>query len=295
MSTAIEKRDGPIGLLEHFRTEPMGLVQHFFESGFFSDTRSLSQAVVKMAAGEELGLGPMTSMQGFHVIQGKPTISGQIMAAKVKRSERYDYRVREATAAKCRIEWFQGNESIGWSEYTFEQAQRAGLTGKDNWKKTPEDMLFNRAISRGVRRHCPDILAGATAYVPEELDVEVDGNGDPVHVEQPAMVPDVDPEPVDAEVVPDEEPAPAPVKTISKAEAGRIYDTAVGVEAIEPDQFAQAVSFVLEADAGDLSRKGQAVEVLAGLTEEQAGRVKQWIERKAANGGSGDQEGESNE
>lgn len=289
--TAVAKREeGSFGMLDHFRTDPVGLTQHFFESGFFSDTKSLSQAIVKMVAGEELGLGPMTSMQGFHVIQGKPTISGQIMASKVKMSAKYDYRVREATATRCLIEWFQDGESVGESEYTFEQAQRAGLTGKDNWRKTPEDMLFNRAIARGVRRHCPDVLAGATAYVPEELGVEVDTNGDPIHVEQsgsspePSPVEPSEPEEVDAQVVEDE-------STISKAEAGRIYDAAVAIDSIEPDKFAQAVGFVIEADPGDMSKKGKAMEVLAGMTEQQAERIKGWIEKRAGTG----QEGGENE
>lgn len=52
--------------------------------------------------------------------------------------------------------------------YTIEQAQRAALTGKDNWKKYPADMLAARCISRLAKRVYPDITQGC--YVPDEED-----------------------------------------------------------------------------------------------------------------------------
>lgn len=276
MSTDVEKHQPDRRRL--MERDPMGLADHFYRSGYFPDLQSLSQAVVKIATGEELGLGPMTSMRGIHIIKGQPSFAANLMASRVKSSGRYDYRVKKADAESCEIQWFEHGEVVGVSEYTLGQARRAGLVKEgSNWAKTPEDMLFARAVSRGVRRFCPDVMAGVTAYVPEELEsadvaetvtatVEVDPEPEPETVE-------------DAEVVPENE---APVKTISKAEAGRIYDAAVAVDSIEPDQFAQAVGFVLETDPGDISKKGKAVEVLATLSEEQAVKVKGWIEKKQA-------------
>ena len=59
------------------------------------------------------------------------------------------------------------NELVGEVEFTVEDAKRAGLTGKDNWRKYPSDMLWARMISRAKRRVAPDVCMGA--YVEGEI------------------------------------------------------------------------------------------------------------------------------
>jgi hypothetical protein len=44
--------------------------------------------------------------------------------------------------------------------WTFEQAQKAGLTGKDNWKNYPRAMLRARCIAEGVRAVYPAAIGG---------------------------------------------------------------------------------------------------------------------------------------
>jgi hypothetical protein len=48
-------------------------------------------------------------------------------------------------------------------------AERAQLLKNPTWKAYPEAMLFSRALTAGMRTHCPDALGGHTAYSPEEL------------------------------------------------------------------------------------------------------------------------------
>lgn len=50
-----------------------------------------------------------------------------------------------------------GSLRITW---TFEQAQRAHLTGKDNWKNYPRAMLRARCIAEGVRAVYPAAIGG---------------------------------------------------------------------------------------------------------------------------------------
>jgi hypothetical protein len=68
-------------------------------SGYFDAAKDMSQGVAQMAikimAGREMGYGPFASVQGIHVIQGKPSIAANLMAAAVKAHPRYDYRVRK--------------------------------------------------------------------------------------------------------------------------------------------------------------------------------------------------------
>jgi hypothetical protein len=148
-------------------SELMNLAKAFAESGMFSDTKSAAQAIVKIQAGQEIGIPPFAAMTGIHIIQGKPTIGAGLIASRLKGSGKYDYRVVEASEKVCSIDFYQGNTKIGNSTFTIEDARKA-LT--KNIDKFPKNMLFARAISNGVKWYCPDIFSGPV-YVPEEMQV----------------------------------------------------------------------------------------------------------------------------
>ena len=146
----------------------------FAASKYFMDAADKAQAVVKILAGQEIGIGAFASMTGIHVIKGKPTYGANILAAKVKGSGKYDYLVIEISEKACELEFYQGSRAIGKSRFTIEDARKAGTQNVDRF---PRNMLFARAISNGVRWYCPDVLNGVTAYVPEEFGAVVDDSG----------------------------------------------------------------------------------------------------------------------
>jgi hypothetical protein len=162
--------------------------QTMAKSGMFPDVTDGAKALVKILAGKEIGVTPFQSMTNIHVIQGKATMGANLMAAKVKGSGKYDYRVSELSNEKCSI-LFKQRESLaesGWADlgkftYSLEDAKRAGLvkTGS-SWEKYPSNMLFARAISSGVRIYCPDVFNGNLVYVPEELGAQVNEDGEPI-------------------------------------------------------------------------------------------------------------------
>jgi len=145
--------------------ELMNMAKAFAESGMFADTKSAAQAIVKIQAGQEIGIPPFAAMTGIHIIQGKPTIGAGLIASRVKGSGKYDYKVVEATELKCSIDFYQGKEKIGNSSFTIEDAKKA-LT--KNLDKYPKNMLFARAISNGVKWYTPDVFSGPV-YTPEEM------------------------------------------------------------------------------------------------------------------------------
>src|SRR4051812_4272281 len=70
------------------------LADHFTKSGLFGNTpKTQGEIIVKMLAGAENGFPPFASVQGIHVIQGKPEMGADLLARAVKQSGRYDYRV----------------------------------------------------------------------------------------------------------------------------------------------------------------------------------------------------------
>lgn len=149
-------------------------------SGFFSDTRQASQAIVKILAGQELGFGPFASMTGVNIIQNKPVLAANLMAAAVKRTGKYNYRVTKHTERECEITFFEGGQVSGTSSFSWDDAEKAGLTGKDNWKKYPRNMLFARALSNGQKWYAPDVFNGALVYTPDELGANVDEEGNAI-------------------------------------------------------------------------------------------------------------------
>lgn len=164
-------------------------------SGFFPDSKQAAQAIVKVLAGRELGFGAFASMTGVAVIQGKPVIGANLLAAAVKQTGKYNYRVLEHTEQVCKIAFYEGkihsDNCVGVSTFTMDDARAAGLTNKDNWKKYPRNMLFARAIANGQKWYAPDVFNGVTVYTPDEMgeNVDDDGNIIGVVVESPTVQP----------------------------------------------------------------------------------------------------------
>lgn len=169
--------------------ELQNLGQVFTKSGFFADTRDAAQAVVKVMAGMELGFPPIASMTGVYIVKGKVSLSANLMAAAIKKSGKYNYRVRQLDEKGCKIEFFENGESVGFSEFTKADASNAGLAG-ETWKKFFRNMAFARAMSNGAKWYCADIFGGPI-YTPEELGAQVDGETGEVvgPVIEPALEP----------------------------------------------------------------------------------------------------------
>ncbi len=126
-----------------------------------------------IAAGRELGLTAMQSLRSIHIIEGKPTLSADLVAALCKsRSDVCLYfRLVESTDKVARYETHRkGEPSPTPMSFTWEDAQRAGVTGKDNWKKYPAAMLRARCITALARAVYPDLAMGV--YDPDEMTSE---------------------------------------------------------------------------------------------------------------------------
>jgi hypothetical protein len=160
-------------------TDPMAVGHVMARSGLFPDITRVSQAVVKVLAGRELGIGPFAAMSDIHIIDGKPVVGARILAALVRQSPIYDYAVVEWTNERCAIDFYRHGQKLEPTvTFTEDDAQRAGLdrptrSGKpSNHMKFPRNMKFARAMSNGVGLHCPDLTAGTPVYTPDELEVE---------------------------------------------------------------------------------------------------------------------------
>lgn len=142
--------------------------------------KNSSEAIMKILAGQEMGFGTFASLSGIHIIQGRPVIGANLMAAAVKASPRYDYQIIEHDKTHCVLQFLELRNgqwiATGKSSFSLEDAAEAGLLDKknkdgtdNNWQKYVRNMLFSRAISNGVRWYCPDLFNGSAVYTEGEL------------------------------------------------------------------------------------------------------------------------------
>ena len=133
------------------------IAQAFAYSGYFKDfdqtnaRRGAAQALVKILRGQDLGISPSASVESIYMIDNHTAMSAHLMAALIRRSGA-DFDIIEHTEKTCSIVFYQDTNrevEIGESSFNVQQAQRAGLLGKFNWKSYPEDMLYSRAIAMG--------------------------------------------------------------------------------------------------------------------------------------------------
>lgn len=157
----------------HPRPNAITLGEVLAASGYFADARQAAQAAVKVMAGEELGVPAISAMTNIHMVKGRVTLGAHLMAALLRKHPDYDYRIDHLDNEACRITFTRGGDTVGESEFTIDDAKRAGSIKPDSaWTKTPRNMLFARALTNGVRWYCPDLTTGAI-YTPDELDDEV--------------------------------------------------------------------------------------------------------------------------
>lgn len=188
----VEKKESGLSIMEDKQ-----IAQAFFDSGIFKDVKSAAQALVKIIAGREQGLSPIESMTAVYILDDKICYLTKVFTAKIKKTKVFDYKVKNSTEEICTIEFYENGELLGTSSYSIKQAAKAGLVNKDNWRKYPQSMLFNRAASIGMKMFVPQILGGVNLY--EDFD-ELPGvkqsnainvnmeTGEVTPVEEPAIV-----------------------------------------------------------------------------------------------------------
>jgi len=213
MSTALVKKNASVTDL----VDAQKFAQICMQSGLFKDTTDLAKALLKISYGRALGIDEATAMSSINIISGKLSLSGNLIAVRIKQSGKYRYEVIEKNEKKCSIQFFEriekylpdGRLIYEWIKpgppevFTFEMAKRANLTRNPVWASHPEAMCFNRALTAGAKTYTPDVFVGFPVYSPDELDPDL-----PIRVIDGEVV-------VDATVV---DPPPSP-KAVAVIEA----------------------------------------------------------------------------
>lgn len=128
------------------------------KSGLFG-MKSPEQAIALMLVAQAEGQHPATIAQDYDIIQGKATRKTHSVLARFQQGGgSVAWHSLTAEVADATFSHPQGGSlRMVW---TIEQARKAGLAGKDNWKNYPRAMLRARCIAEGVRAVYPAAIGG---------------------------------------------------------------------------------------------------------------------------------------
>ncbi len=153
--------------------------QSLVKTGFLPQAiKTPEQALAIILTGRELGIPAMAALNTINVIQGKPTVSPQLMLALIERSGQLDDIKVDVTDKGATVTMKRKGRTSHTEHFGQTEAQSMGLLGKDNYKKQAGVMYKWRAVAACARTVFPDVILGL--YTPEEMGAEVSVSDDGV-------------------------------------------------------------------------------------------------------------------
>ncbi len=158
---------GPKGFVARNMSEVLEIAKQYYEAGLYpKDINTISKIAIAIEHGYAIGLSPSQAVQSICVINGRPTVWGDVMKGLVMASDVCE-RIEEGMAgagddltAVC-LCWRKGYPEPIKARFSVRMAKRAGLWGKAGpWQNYPGRMLQMRARSWALRDAFPDVLKG---------------------------------------------------------------------------------------------------------------------------------------
>ena len=148
-------------------------------SGFLpASIKSPEAAMAIILTGRELGIGPMAALNNINIIQGKPTLSPQLMLAMANGTGQVEDVKIDAGTDGAIVTVKRRGRSPYTTTFGPKEAKAMGLDGKDNYKKQAATMYQWRAVAANLRITFPDVIMGM--YTPDEMGATVTPDGEVV-------------------------------------------------------------------------------------------------------------------
>jgi 5'-3' exonuclease len=150
------------------------LAQDLYNSRLYSRFPSAEAIFAVIIRGREMGLGALTSLDLFHIVEGKPCPHAHFIIARAKASPECEY--LEFVGGDATYAEWEGQSKQGAAagrppiklRYTIDQAKKAGLVKPNsNWDKRPDEMLRKTGGVQLGRVIAPGATMGL--YSPDEM------------------------------------------------------------------------------------------------------------------------------
>lgn len=143
------------------------LGQALYESRLYTRFPTAQAITAVIVRGREMGIGALTALDCFHVVEGKPYASAHLMIARAKADPDCEYfQLIESTAELATWETKnRRNPKPTRYTYTIGQAIKAGLLMKEknNWNTRPEDMLIKTSGAKLAKIEYTSSAIGLTS------------------------------------------------------------------------------------------------------------------------------------
>jgi hypothetical protein len=127
-------------------------------SGLFG-MKTTEQALALMLVAQAEGQHPATIAQDYDIIQGRAARKTHSVLARFQQAGgKVEW--HELTDSKADATFSHQQGGALRMTWTIDQARKANLTNKDNWKNYPRAMLRARCIAEGVRAVYPAAIGG---------------------------------------------------------------------------------------------------------------------------------------
>ncbi|MDU4729971.1 MAG: hypothetical protein E6Y04_08375 [Corynebacterium sp.] len=130
-----------------------------------------ANVLVAQELAQSMGESTWVTMSELYFVGNVPTFSAKYMRTRVRAAkhilrESFDPETMTATCTIIRHDDPDFEHTIRWDKA---KAEAHGLWGQRHWKKNPELMLKNRAVSECVREACNEVMGGVD-YTREEVE-----------------------------------------------------------------------------------------------------------------------------
>jgi len=168
MSALVKHEENNKSELDYARTVGEMIVS----SGKWSKEYNKDTVALLVMYAKEIGIHPVKALMcGFDIIQGKITMKPMMMNDMIRKAG-HSIQIVHNTDKICELKGTRrDNGDTCTITFTSEDAKKAGLSEKDNYKKWPANMLYARAMGNLARMLFADVVGGV--YMEGELDTQI--------------------------------------------------------------------------------------------------------------------------
>ena len=156
----------------------------FVPKAFRNNPPAITAAILY---GDEIGIGPMQSLKHIRIIEGNPWIAAEAQRALILAA---GHQIWPEELSTTRATWCgrrAGSEQVTRITWTIDDARRARIDGKPNWRAWPRQMLSARASAELARAVFADVIGGLGA-IEEADEIAADASAPTAVDAQPSAV-----------------------------------------------------------------------------------------------------------
>lgn len=266
-----------------------------------------ANAFVAAETGAALGLEPLQALASIAVINGRATLSSDLMAAVIRRAG-HTLRIVENSPESVTATLIRADDKTFKFEVTWDKdkAVKAGLWGQRGpWSQYPTQMLRARAITEVARQGASEALMGMI-YSPEDFGATITDTGEVIEAEivneapakpapaakpKPAAAPS-QPAPLDKPLTPAQASVAKGLETLSFTQAAytdlckRCLGQIVAVTALNDEQAATLHTELLAIYNSNHAQPAPEPEPVAEIIDDQQAPIFDYGDDTDPNGGA---------